>query len=71
MEEGHDLPSLLEESLVDLESTRLPRTLPKKTATIATHIIKHVTNGKLFLLLLLLLVAVILVLTILLYVHRY
>ena len=45
VEEGYNLWSLLEESLVDLESTRLPRTLPKKIATGATHIIKHVTNG--------------------------
>ena len=45
MEEGCDLPSLLEELLVDLESTRLPRTLPKKKATIVTNVIKHVNIG--------------------------
>ena len=41
-EEGYDLPSLLQESLVSLESTRLPKTLPKKIATLVTDVIKHV-----------------------------
>ena len=45
MEECYNLPSLLEESIVGLEKIRLPRTLPKKIATIVTDIIKHVTNG--------------------------
>ena len=43
-EEGYDLPSLLQESLVSLESTRLPQTLPKKIATHVTDVIKHDTN---------------------------
>ena len=44
-EEGYDLPSLLQESLVSLESTRLPTTLPKKIATLVTDVIKYVTHG--------------------------
>ena len=44
-EEGYDLPSLLQKSLVSLESTRLPKTLPKKISTLVTDVIKHVTNG--------------------------
>ena len=44
-EEGYDLPSLLQKSLVSLESTRLPKSLLKKIATLVTDVIKHVTNG--------------------------